>query len=284
MKLITLAASASLFIATCAFAQQAEQNTAPTSNSTKLYALDCGTIAVSDMNDLSANGEFSGQQTELANPCFLIRHPKGDLLWDTGLIDQLADIPDGEKSGVWHSKLSVKLLDQLKQLALSPLDIEYLALSHLHPDHSGNANKFSGSTFIISKLEHDFMFSTEMKSLFGEVYSELEDAKTITFNDNYDVFADGSVVIKTMPGHTPGSSILQLDLANAGVVLFTGDLYVHAKGRALNTMHKYNFDKNITLDSRKKFEALAKQTQAKIIIQHERNDVESLPKFPEFLD
>ena len=250
----------------------------------KLYAMDCGTIDVSDMTVLSSTGEYDDHKTQMVNPCFLIRHPKGDLLWDTGHIDSLADKTEGEASDVWHSKLRIKLIDQLNQLGITPKDIEYLSLSHVHPDHAGNANKFVESIFIVNELEHQYMFLEQTKSYFGVFYSALENAKTILFKSKYDVFGDDSVVIKSMPGHTPGSSVLLARMGKAGNIILSGDLYVHARGRELGTMHQYNADKQLTIDSRKKFEALVKNENARVIIQHEKKDFERLPKFPEFLD
>lgn len=249
----------------------------------KLYAIDCGTYDVSDMEVLSSTGEYDGQKLKMANPCFLIRHPKGDLLWDTGHIDSLADNSDGEISGVWHAKLKIKLMEQLSHLKITSKDIEYLSLSHAHPDHSGNANKFVESTFIVNELERKYMFSEQTKSYFGEFYSELKNAKTISFTSKYDVFDDDTVVIHSMPGHTPGSSVLLVRLNKAGNILLSGDLYVHARGRKLKTMHQYNV-KPLTIDSRQKFEDLAIKENARVIIQHEKLDFELLPKFPKFLD
>lgn len=249
----------------------------------KLYTMDCGSYNVSDMKDLSATGEFDGQTIEMANPCFLIRHPSGDLLWETGHKDSLADNPDGNVSGVWHAKMSVKLIKQLNTLDIKPKDIEYLSLSHVHPDHAGNANKFVESTFIVNELEHKYMFSEPAKSYFGAYYSALEHVKTILFKNSHDVFSDGSVVIKSMPGHTPGSSALLVRLSGAGNILLSGDLYIHAQGRKFKTMLQYN-DFKLTTDSRQKFEALARKEHAKVIIQHEKQDFNSLPKFPDFLD
>ena len=253
------------------------------SESIKFYTLDCGSYDVADMKDLSTTGEFDGQTHYMVNPCFLIRHPQGDLLWDTGHIDSLADNPNGEVSGVWHAKRKLKLIEQLGQLGILPNDIEYLSLSHVHPDHSGNANKFTHSTFIVNKLERQFMFSDQIKSMFGEYYSALEKAKTITFDSEYDVFNDNSVVIHPMPGHTPGSSVLLVRLAKAGNIILTGDLYVHQRGRKLQTMFAYN-DKKLSTLSRAKFEALVKKENARVIIQHEEQHFEKLPRLPRFLE
>jgi N-acyl homoserine lactone hydrolase len=236
------------------------------------------------MKDLSSNGEYDGQKIQLVNPCFLIQHPNGNLIWDTGHEDSMADNPNGEISGVWHSKLSTTLIKQLHQLHLSVTDIDYISLSHAHPDHSGNANKFIDSTFIVNEFEHKYMFSEPAKTYFGTYYSELRNAKTIAFSGEYDVFGDGSIVIKSLPGHTPGSSVLLVRLYNAGNVLLTGDLYIHARERQTGTLHKYNVDKVSTVISRVQFENLVKKESARVVIQHDKQDFEHLPKFPKFLN
>lgn len=258
-------------------------NSALSADSIKLYTIDCGSYDVADMESLSSIGAYDGQKLKMANPCFLIRHPKGDLLWETGHVDSLADKVNGEVGGVWHAKLKTKLVAQLAQLNITPREIEYLSLSHVHPDHAGNANKFDSSTFIVNELEHKYMFSEPAKSYFGDYYSALNKAKTISFSDEYDVFDDGSVVIKSMPGHTPGSSVLLVRLSKAGNILLTGDLYLHAQGRKLNTVLQYNV-KEVTIDSRVKFEALAKKENARVVIQHDKQDFERLPVFPKYLD
>ena len=258
-------------------------NSALSADTIKLYTIDCGSYDVADMESLSSTGEYDGQKLQMANPCFLIRHPKGDLLWETGHVDSLADKINGEVVGVWHAKLKTKLVVQLAQLNIKPQDIEYLSLSHVHPDHAGNANKFDSSTFIVNELEHKYMFSEPAISYFGEFYSALDKAKTISFSDEYDVFDDGSIVIKSMPGHTPGSSVLLVRLNKAGNILLTGDLYIHAQGRKLNTVLQYNV-KAVTLDSRIKFEELAKKENARVIIQHDKQEFERLPVFPKYLN
>jgi len=252
----------------------------------KFYALDCGAIDVSDMSTFSREGKFDGEEYALVVPCFLIRHPKGDLLWDSGLEQSLADTPDGIGGGGFHSKLKMKLTDQIAQLGLTPNDIEYLSISHSHPDHAGNANLFAGSTFIANEAEHSFMFSDEMKanSEWFELYSALENADTVMFENEYDVFGDGILVIKSMPGHTPGSSVLLVRLRNAGPLLLTGDLYTHAGARELRAVPTFNIDAQATLESMDQFEALAIKENARVVIQHEKADFEGLPIFPEFLD
>ena len=128
------------------------------------------------------------------------------------------------------------------------------------------------------------MFQDDTFASFGAAYSQLRNANTREFKDETDVFGDGLVLIKSMPGHTPGSSVLLVRLANAGNVLLSGDLYVHRQDRELQTIPTFTMDQQVIVDSRKRFEMLAAEKKARVIIQHSLDDFESLPKFPRFLD
>jgi glyoxylase-like metal-dependent hydrolase (beta-lactamase superfamily II) len=238
------------------------------------------------MGAFSIDGAFDGQSYSLVVPCYLIRHPDGDLLWDTGIDQSLADTPDGLSGGGFHSNVSKKLTDQLAEIGLGVDDIDYVSISHFHPDHAGNVRLFKTSTFVMSALEHAYMFSDEMRDAGGvdDSYAHMEGNQTIQFDANYDVFGDGRVLIKTMPGHTPGSSVLLLHLEYAGTVLFSGDLITHAEGRRIGAVPVFNFDAAQTRDSLVKFEALAAAENALVIIQHEPMDFEKLPAFPAWLD
>lgn len=70
----------------------------PTATTPRLYALNCGTIAVSDVSVFSP-GVDVGKKKTLTDSCYLIVHPKGTLMWDTGLNDEIAAMPGGKKLG-----------------------------------------------------------------------------------------------------------------------------------------------------------------------------------------
>ena len=95
-------------------------------------------------------------------------------------------------------------------------------------------------------------------------------------DDEYDVFGDGTVVIFQTPGHTPGHSSLQLMMPESGPVLLTGDLYHRKESRELKRVPRFNFDEAETLASMDAFEARATRLGAKVIIQHEPDDIEPL--------
>lgn len=289
-KLTTSAAllGSTILLANCA--PQQKTDSAPTQaalpDTIKLYALDCGRIDMLDLDMFASNGAFKGRTNKAIDSCFLIRHPQGDLLWDTGLPKKLHLLPKGMTNGPFHVSLPITLDKQLKMLDMKKTDVEFLALSHSHFDHSGNAGQFKASTFIAQEIEYAYMFSApaEAQKDIYDGYKDLKDAKTIKYGPSHDVFSDGKVMIYNAPGHTPGHSVLKIDLKNSGAILLTGDLYHLNESRELRTVPKFNFNEAKTLSSMDGFEKLAEQSNARVIIQHSQSDFDSLPKFPAYLD
>jgi glyoxylase-like metal-dependent hydrolase (beta-lactamase superfamily II) len=222
----------------------------------------------------------------MVDTCYLISHPAGELLWDTGIPDAISAEPDGVTDAPFHLTMPKTLKGQLAEIGLAPQDIELLSLSHSHFDHVGNANDYAGSTWLVASAERDFMFSDEARAKAENFasYSALETADTVPISGDWDVFGDGSVRIISTPGHTPGHASLLVNLKNSGPVLLTGDLYHMTESRENRRIPAFNTDPEETLRSMDKFEALAAETGARVIIQHEPDDIADLPKSPEYLD
>lgn len=260
----------------------------PDSTTIKLYALDCGTLEVPDANIFGSKGEYQGVAGVMPVTCYLIRHPLGDLVWDAGLPDELYSKPDpdaAELKGIARQFVPVTLQSQLIGLGVPASDVEYFSISHSHFDHVGNANLFTGSTAILSRAEYEHMFSEEARQRPDfRRYQLLENENVELFSGNYDVFGDGSVEILEMPGHTPGHSVLKVDLKNTGTVLLTGDLYHFEQSRERRITPSFNHDIPMTLRSMDKFEALAKKERARVFISHSVVARNWLPNPPEFLD
>jgi glyoxylase-like metal-dependent hydrolase (beta-lactamase superfamily II) len=213
------------------------------------------------------DGAYKGVARKLVVPCYLIRHPKGDLVWDTG-------VPQSKQL----------LIDQLKQLDLTPADIEYLSVSHSHFDHIGNGGLFASGTWIVDPDEkaHAFTEAARKNAAQFAAYSALETSKTKLIEAaTYDVFGDKSVVIHQAPGHTPGHTVLEVNLKQAGTVLLTGDLWHLAESRAAKRVPRFNTDRAQTLQSYELTEALATKTKARVVRQHVSEDFEAMPKFPQ---
>jgi N-acyl homoserine lactone hydrolase len=252
----------------------------------KLYTMDCGTISVPDADWFADDGAYKGVSRDLIVPCYLIRHPKGDLLWDTGVPQAIADLPGGR--GPEGVTVRRKLTEQLAELGLKPGDIEYLSVSHSHFDHIGNGGLFAASTWIVDADEKAYAFRPAARAdaqAFG-FYSALENAPTRLLNDDsdYDVFGDGSVVLVATPGHTPGHRVVLVRLPKAGPVLLTGDMWHLAESRAGRKVPRFNVDRAQTLTAMDKVEALARATGARVVREHVIEDFEAMPKFPAALE
>ena len=164
--------------------------------------------------------------TDMSVVAYLIVHPRGTLLWDTGVIPDELVKPEGttEARATVHKTLS----GQLAAIGYKPADITYLALSHNHYDHSANANAFAGSTWLVTKAERDVMFPErppEKQNTAAPRFSALKNSKTKILDGDYDVFGDGTVIIVATPGHTPGHQSLFVKLVKIGPLVLSGDLY-----------------------------------------------------------
>ena len=254
--------------------------------SLRLYVFDCGTI-VGMKAELFGFKDTELPNTTMAVPCYLIAHPKGTLIWDTGAIPDSEFKNDGaEVSSMEFFRSSTPLLPQLLKVGYTPQDITYLAMSHYHMDHSANSNLFAGSTWLVQKAEHAAMFVEPPPQVAHPAYySALKTSKTIDITTpRYDVFGDGSVVIVAAPGHTVGHQVLFLRLKSTGPIILLGDLYHYPQERTMDRVPTFEADPAATRASRRDVEALAKQTGAKLWIEHDLTFNKTLKKAPAFYD
>jgi N-acyl homoserine lactone hydrolase len=260
---------------------------APKVTSVRLYILDCGTISPMDPKLFGLEAKEIKSDASFVSPCYLVVHPKGTLVWDVGQVPDQDIKDDGTEATVQGIlKAKHRLLPQLAALGYQPKDITYLAMSHYHADHTANANLFAGSTWIVQQAEYDVMFSDKQVGIrTPDSYKDLKNAKRITLNnEDRDVFGDGSVVIKTAPGHTPGHQMLFLKLKKFGPLLLMGDLYHFPEEKTLDRVPTFDFDAAMTRATRKKVDAFVKQTGATAWIQHDPATYAPLKKAPQYYD
>jgi len=285
------AALRAIVLAVCAAAACAAQAGPPPR--LRLYVLDCGHASFKDFAAASDTGETDGRPAELADPCFLIRHPAGWMLWDAGLPARLpgADSELGERAlfdklGM-RMHIDVPLVDQLAALHLAPTDIRYLAFSHLHFDHVGAADAFAepATTWILNRDELAWALAEPAHvSMAAALIAGRARASVREIDGDLDVYGDGSVRILKAPGHTPGSSVLLVTLPRCGPVILSGDLYLTQEGRRRQFVPTVNADRAATLASMQRIERIARRLHARVIVQHDPRDFERLPKAPAFLD
>jgi N-acyl homoserine lactone hydrolase len=258
----------------------------------RLYVLDCGSMTGDPARFRLQPEEVS--TTEMSVPCFLVSHPDGTLLWDAGAVPDEEWTPTG--GPVPHHLvlpdaserdliLRRPLLGQLAELGYTPADITYLALSHYHWDHVGNANAFAGATWLVRAVERDTMFAEVTPVTLPQNYARLENSNTVIVEgDDHDVFGDGTVVIKSAPGHTPGHQVLYLRLPRTGDVLLSGDVYHFAESRSLGRVPTFDVDQEQTPVTRAVIEAFLADTGAQLWIQHDAVGNALLKKSPLFYD
>lgn len=262
--------------------------TATKNNSSKdirLYALNCGYLDIHDMAPFFNKGFYPHKPMRLADPCFLIKNPNGWMLWDLGVGDKYVGHPvDNKQLGVTVSA-PLLLTAQLKQLGLTPKDIKFVGISHAHFDHTGNANLFPNATWLMQQDEYNFMQQEpRLPTIDDGALSVVKDAPKKLLKGDYDVFGDGTVIILSTPGHTPGHQSLEIKLPHQGLVILSGDLYHVRANYIFNQVPSFNTSPADTLASRKRVEDILHGDRSQLIIQHDPNDFVSLPKIPNYLN
>lgn len=251
-------------------------NAAAPAEETSIVRLDCGTIKVGNFSKTFSDKQIyaPGPKT-LTDSCYLINHKGQQMLWDTGLPAALKG--QSKTEGDFTTSLDKTIPEQLAVLGLKPEDIDIVGVSHMHFDHSGQAAQFPQARLVIGKADYDQ--SAAKDDPFGPWRKAQPAAVTLVVGGRSDLFGDGKVLALHLPGHTPDHLALLVNL-KSGPILLSGDLYHAAEAREKRGVPPFNTDRAQTLASMDTFEALAKQTGAKVIIQHEVADIAKLPAFP----
>jgi N-acyl homoserine lactone hydrolase len=256
-------------------------------NVQRMYVLYCGE---SDTKDVSvwSPGVDVGKPRDFSDSCYLIRHDKGWMLWESGISDTVADKPDGVVVGGGILTLRVRktLQSQLRELGIAPADIKYLGFSHFHGDHVGNANLFTEATLYIQQAEYDAAFGSEpAKFNFNPaLYEKLRDTPIVRLAGDHDVFGDGSVIIYSTPGHTPGHQSLLVRLSKTGPVLLSGDAVHFQQNWENRRVPARNFSQEQSLASMQKLADILERVRATLWINHDKPQTDTLPHAPDFVE
>ena len=245
----------------------------------KLYVLNCGEGVAGDISRWSP-GVNEGKSMDFVDNCYLIKHAQGWFLWDTGISDAVAAMPNGlapsdPKAVFWRRPKT--LAAQLDQLGVTPADIKAIAVSHTHPDHIGNVEMFPTTMLYVQKAEYEWpAANNEPRFKPAHPVTKLEGDR--------DVFGDGSVTILSTPGHTPGHQSLLVKLPHTGALVLSGDA-VHFKSNWDNRgVPALNFSKEQTLASMQKISDTLTKEKAQLWINHDKAQRDGLKMSPEFYD
>jgi N-acyl homoserine lactone hydrolase len=270
----------------CLAAGIMQAQTAPKApSSLRLYVMDCGVIKGLAVTMFGfKEGEVPIR--DFAVPCYLVVHPKGTMVWDVGVVPDEAFPASGGPVTQGISTATKTLKAQLAEIGYKPADINYISLSHYHSDHTANANEFAASTWLVPLAERNAMFATTAAGIMQQSsYSALKNSKTVILgSDDYDVFGDGTVVIKSAPGHTPGHQVLSLKLANFGPLLVAGDLYHYPEEGTMKRFPTFEFNKEQSAVSRAAIDEFLKKSGAQMWIEHDTATFVKLKKSPAYYD
>ncbi len=163
---------------------------------------------------------------------YVIRHPKGNVIFDTGNNDKTITNPDG-----WWGPLAKgfglkmtkddAMAAQLAKIGMKTSDIKYVVLGHMHLDHGGNVSQFPNATFVVQNDEMKAAWWPDVGYSIYYIPGDFEDTKKynmIRLAGDLDLFQDGTFRIYRAPGHTPGSQFAVVRLPKTGSVILTSDV------------------------------------------------------------
>jgi N-acyl homoserine lactone hydrolase len=257
----------------------------------RLYRIDCGHSLAND-ESVWTPGENIGKSIEFSSTCYLIRHGGSSLMWDTGVPEATIGDPKGwstlPKLIVYH--LDRTITSQLAEIGLKTGDIDYVAISHTHGDHIGNVKLFPDATVLLQRAEYDWINSgpptdpnlNQLVTLARQLMGHPRNLKLI--DGDLDVFGDGSVILISTPGHTPGSQSLMVQLANSGYIVLSGDVVHLEENFEKNIVPALNVDKTQSLASMQRIRDIMQKYNAKLFINHDKAQADRLKLIPAFYD
>jgi len=185
-------------------------------------------------------GGAFGETRDLTMTAVLVQHPRGTLLFDTGLGSAI----DAQVHGFpWLMRLltpyekGTPVAEQLRAHGISPGNLAGVVLTHAHWDHVSGIPDFPGVPVWVNRVERDFIrdggVASALARSFGDLPYHVYDftgGPYLGFERSEDVFGDGSIVLVPAPGHTPGSIIAFLTLPSGRRYALVGDLVWQREG------------------------------------------------------
>jgi N-acyl homoserine lactone hydrolase len=265
----------------------------------RLYAFSSGALTV-PKSFLQAGAPSTATQVPVG--FYVIRHPKGNVLFDTGNNDRI--ITDPSYWGAFIQGLNpvrtpdVAIDAQLQKIGLKPDDIKYVVVGHMHLDHGGNVGKFTKSTLVVQKDEIKNAFwpepGTSGPYIPGDFMMLRNDPgaplanrySMIQLNGDLDLFNDQSVVVKRWVGHTPGSQMMIVRLPKTGTVILTSDNVYFADNVTKNLLPDVSlaYDPSGILSAYQWIREMQARENAQFFTAHDPDAWKAMKKAPDFLE
>jgi N-acyl homoserine lactone hydrolase len=250
--------------------------------SVQLYAFTCGTVT-GEFARLMAGGE--GDIT-MPVPVFLIEHPKGRALFDTGLHPDCRHDPEGRLGARLASLFRIgidpgeEVSARLEAIGRDPARIDLVINSHFHFDHVGGNGLIPNATMLVQRREWDAGMDPDTAARHGYNPRDFDlGHKLRLVGGEHDVFGDGSVVCMPTHGHTPGHQSLLVRLDSGDVVLAADACYFCRTLRE-RRLPRYVHDREAMLASLDRLAAL-EEAGARIVFGHDPEFWQSVPQAPD---
>jgi N-acyl homoserine lactone hydrolase len=250
----------------------------------RLYVLDTGLIESFDYAMWSPSAQ-PGTYREMSVRSYLVVHPRGTVLWDTGIDDAIAGLARGKRiAAPIVFRVPRTLRSQLAAIGVSADGVDYLGLSHLHVDHVGNVGLFPRATVLVQRAEYKAAYGPEPErfTLLPDAYAALDRDRIELVDGDHDLFGDGSAVVKALPGHTPGHQGLLVELPETGPILLAGDVAYSAADYAESAVRAANVDIEASRRSIEAAKALERDRGAAVWLHHDLEAQQDVPTAPSF--
>jgi N-acyl homoserine lactone hydrolase len=264
----------------------------PKMSGVRLYCM-CGGMLTFDQS-VFTHMQGMGRPVEVPTPIFLIDHPQGRVLFETGLHPQVATDPEGHwgpRAREWRPRMSPDqaVERQLASLGVHPDEIRYVVQSCLLPDHSGGMQTFPHATFIVQFQELQDAWWPDRRYMPKYEFGELLPTRGFTFwelhGEDLDVFADGSLVVLATPAHTRGEQALVVRLPRTGTVVLPAGVLPQQANLEKNIMTGTpRVDPSIVHASMRRIREIIQREHAVVIFHHDPQEWSKIRLAPEYYD
>lgn len=230
----------------------------------------------------------AAETIELPVSSILLKHPKGNVLFDTGCHPDVAVNPEARWGSLARFMVPVmaphdNLLESLKALGLSPDDIDVVVCSHLHPDHCGCNQFFKRAKFFVHERELAAAKAPEAEKM-GYFKADWDHDLTIEpVKGETNLFGDDQIRLIPLPGHTPGTMGALIRLEGDGTFLLASDALSIRANLDQGIVPKNTWDRDECLRSFDRIRAFERDG-ATVICGHDDAQWATLRKGPNFYE